>query len=109
MTLKEGYTGVHLLVSFSNNTAKNTTKESGEDNEADLVMTSRVWSKSNAWVLFHDKANNDVVSAVLTKDEAAVKAFFTKEVLTQRRAKVKHQKNKHGPMTESQHGRHKHT
>lgn len=89
MTLKEGYTGELLLVSSSDNRAKNTTKGSGEDNEAavsaDLVMTSRVWGKSNAWVLFHDKANNDVVSAALTKEEAAVKAFFTKEVQTQRR------------------------
>lgn len=96
MTLKEGYTGELLLVSLSDNRAKNTTKGSGEDNEAaaraDLLMTSRVWSKSNAWVLFYDKVNNDVVSTVLTKEEAAAKAFFTKEVQTQRRAKVKHRK-----------------
>lgn len=98
MTLKESYTGELLLVSLSDNAVKNTTKGSGEDNEAAvsaaLVMTSRAWSKSNTGVLFHDKANNDVVSAVLTKEEAAVKVFFTKEVQTQRRAKVKHPKKK---------------
>lgn len=110
--LKEGHAGELLLVSFLDNAAKNTTKRggSGEDNEAavsaDLVMTNRVWSKSNAWVLFRDKANNDVVSAVLTKEEAAGKDFFTREVQTRRRAKVKHQK-KHGSVTELQLGRHK--
>lgn len=112
MTLKEGYTGELLLLSLSDNRAKNTTKGSAEDNEAavseDLVMTNQVWSKSNTWVLFHDKANNDVVSAAVTKEEAAVKAFFTKEVHTWRRAKVKHQKKKkkpYRPMTALQHGR----
>lgn len=55
VTLKGGYTGGLLLVSLADNMAKNTTKGSGEDNEAaaraDLVMTSLEQIKRSGVVL----------------------------------------------------------
>lgn len=45
-----------------------------------VVTTSTARSKPALRLLFHAKANKDVLPAALTKEDATVKAVFTEEI-----------------------------